>query len=160
VKCENKNTEFLYHELFFENKDYLIGGHPDGFLKVAERPDLGLLEAKSISQTGAYEIRNTPKMDHVIQAQLYLWLTGLRWAKIFYWNKGVFGRSALTEHYLEYDNDTVLGIQETIRGIRDGITTGNLPERICETQHCERAIECSSAEVCFKFEDRIVDVQK
>jgi hypothetical protein len=155
-----KKSDFLYHELFFKNDSFNIGGHPDGFLKISDRPDLGLLEAKSISPSGAYEIKGTPKMDHVIQAQIYMWLTALRWAKIFYWNKGVFGRNALTEHYIEYDEDTVTSIKDTIRGIREGIKTGLLPERICETKHCERAIECSSAEACFKLEETVPDATK
>jgi hypothetical protein len=155
LKCEK--SEFLFHELFFEDKALNIGGHPDGFLKIPERPDLGILEAKSISPRGAYEIKGTPKMSHALQAMIYMWLSGLKWAKILYWNKGLFGRNALTEHFLEYDEDTVEGIKETIFGMRNGILTGDLPERICETKHCERAQECSSAEVCFKLEGKIPD---
>lgn len=153
-KC-GKENEFLYHEMFFKNEEFNIGGHPDGFLKIQERSDIGLLEAKSISPNGAFEIKGTPKMDHVIQAQIYMWLTGLKWAKVFYWNKGMFGRNAITEHFIEYDHDTVSGIQETIKEIREGLVSGKLPDRICETQHCTRALECSSAEACFDLKEEV-----
>jgi hypothetical protein len=142
-------SEFLYLEQYFGNPDYHIGGHPDGFLVVPGLPGVGLLEAKSISPKGAWEIRNTPKMDHVIQVQIYLWLTGLKWAKILYWDKAGMGTSALVEHLVLKDDDTIEKLKQMIKQIWEGIAGGPVPNPICANSSCPRAKACVVAAPCF-----------
>lgn len=147
--CGCGANEFVYVELMLRDFQYRIQGHPDGFLRFSDMPGLGVLEVKSISPKGAWEVRGCPKMDHVIQTQIYMHLTGCRWAKILYWDKGGSGVSALVEHTIDYDEDTVEKVLALITSIRDGIRLSKLPDRICAAIDCPRASECPVAEACF-----------
>jgi len=148
-RCNECGTaEFTYVEQHFINKEFRITGHPDGFLVIPGLPGKGIIEAKSIGQ--AWKVKQTPQMDHVIQAQCYLWLTGLKWAKILYWEKGGHGLSALTEHHVERDEDTLVEIKKALTYIWNGIDGGALPERICADKGCPRAKGCPVVDICFE----------
>lgn len=150
LKCEG--SVFQYHECYFADEEFRIGGHPDGFLRILGLPGLGILEAKSISQRGAWEIRNVPNLSHVIQAHIYMWLCELHWAKVLYWDKGAHGVSALVEHTIERDEETIDRIKAVLRELWHGIKTGNLPERVCATADAPRACSCVVAKPCFPEE--------
>ena len=139
----------IYVEQTLVDEDYRLGGHPDGFLRLDGFEGLGVLEAKSISPTGAREVKNCPKLDHVVQAHSYMWLTGLKWAKILYWNKGGYGPNTLIEHTVEYDDEMAEQVKLLLVAIWEGIGTGFLPDRICGTRTCERAGACPVADECF-----------
>jgi len=140
----------LYHEQWIKDPKYRLAGHPDGFLRLPGMPGLGVLEVKSISPRGAYEVRNCAKLDHVVQAQCYMWMTGCRWGKVLYWDKGTVGMKGLIEHTVEYDEDHVEAMQNLVRDIWAGIEGGKLPERICGSPDCKRADLCSSVARCFE----------
>jgi uncharacterized membrane protein len=110
---------------------------------------MGIFEAKSISPRGAWEVRGTPKLDHVVQVQCYLWMTGLKWGKILYWDKGSFGLSALVEHTVERDEGTIRSIQEMIRSVHKGLSGGAIPDRVCSNRTCSRATTCPVVNICF-----------
>lgn len=148
-RCECGSQEFLYREQHFINKEFRVGGHPDGFIILPGMPGLGVVECKSVSSRRAWEVKNTPDMGHVIQLQCYLWLTGLKWGKVLYWEKGAFGMSGLFEHTVERDEEAIRAVQDMIRSIWSGIDSGSVPERICSSKECPRAQKCSLAEVCF-----------
>lgn len=150
AKCDGCGSEeFLYREQQFISREYMIGGHPDGFLVVPGMPGVGIVECKSISSRGAWEVRNVPNISHAIQAQLYMWLTDIKWAKILYWDKGAFGMGCLIEHTIERDDETIEQAQKTIRSIRNGIASGLLPDRVCENASCPRASKCEVRGPCF-----------
>lgn len=140
----------LYIEQWIKDSKYRLAGHPDGFLRLDGMPGLGVLEVKSISPRGAYEVRNCAKLDHVTQAQCYMWMTGCRWGKILYWDKGTVGMKGLIEHTVEYDEDHVEAMQNLVRDVWAGIEGGKLPERICGSPDCKRADLCSSVSRCFE----------
>lgn len=148
-KCDCGCEDFLYREQHFINEEFRIGGHPDGFLILQGMPGIGIVECKSIGSRGAWEIKSTPNMGHVVQAQCYMWLTGLQWAKILYWEKGGYGSSALVEHTVDRDEDTIEQIKTLIRSIWNGIATGLYPERICTSSTCPRAAKCALSGPCF-----------
>lgn len=145
----------LYIEQHIKHSAYRLMGHPDGFLRLDGYSGLGVLEVKSIGQRGAYEVRNCAKLDHVVQAQCYMWLTGCRWGKIVYWDKGTVGMRGLIEHTLEYDEDHVEAIQNLVRDIWTGVEdhSSALPEPICASPDCRRANLCSSVDPCFEETD-------
>jgi len=140
----------LYQEQWVKEPEYRIAGHPDGFIRLSGMPGLGLLEVKSISPRGAYEVRNCAKLDHVAQIQCYMWMTDCRWGKVLYWDKGTVGMRGLIEHTIEYDDDHVEAIQNLIRAIWTGVEGGKLPDRICASPDCKRAEVCSVARQCFR----------
>lgn len=153
--CACGGREFLYEEASLVSEQYRLTGHPDGFLKFPQYQGFGILEAKSISERGAWEVKKTPKMDHVIQAQMYMWFTGTQWAQILYWDKGTYGINGLIEHHIERDDEVLADILSSIDGLWSSIkkfkATGEkvLPERICAVQACPRAEVCAVAKQCF-----------
>ncbi len=150
-KCSGcGGVEFIYREQHYTNDQFRIGGHPDGFLIVPGLPGVGLVECKSISTRGAWEIRNVPNMGHVIQSQLYMWLTDTQWTKILYWEKGAYGLGCLTEHTVERDEETIDKAKQIIMSVWNGIAAGILPSRICETAGCPRAKKCDLVKPCFE----------
>jgi hypothetical protein len=148
AKCDADKFEF--EEFWFGDESYKIGGHPDGLIQLPAQPGLGILEIKSIGTWKASAVKNSPDMGHAIQLQCYLWLAGLDWGRILYWDKGANGMKALIEHHVDRDLDVIDRVKSTIREIRSGIRTSSLPNRICETKTCERAQECPLVEKCFE----------
>jgi len=136
----------LFQEQWIKDPEY----RPDGFLRLDGMPGLGVLEVKSISPRGAWEVRGCAKLDHVTQVQCYMWMTGCRWGKVLYWDKGTGGMKGLIEHTIEYDEDHVEAMQNLVRDIWAGIEGGKLPERICASPDCKRADVCSSDTRCFE----------
>lgn len=149
-KC--KCLKLTYVEQFLTDVEYGITGHPDGFINIPGRAGTGVIEAKSIGGKGAWEIKKVPKFEHVIQVQLYLWMTNLPWACILYWDKGTFGLNGITEYFIERDEATIEAIKENLKLIWNGIDGGPLPERICSSLMAPRAVTCALRNQCFETE--------
>lgn len=155
-KCSKCSTaKFLYEEPYAWSERYQIGGHTDGFLALPGHAGLGLLEAKSINPRGAWQVRDTPNVGHVVQLQTYLWLFERQWGKILYWDKAGNGVDALIEHHVDRDEDTITQVKETIDSILNGSRTGVLPERICATHDCTRAKACVVSKKCFEVQNQV-----
>jgi hypothetical protein len=140
-------TDFRYHEVKFYDEEHRISGHCDGFLNIPPLPGLGILEGKSIGP--GWQIQNVPKMEHVIQVQTYMWLTGLQWGIILYWIKGNPGMSGIVEHFVERDENSIDAVKANLRSIWDGVDGGPMPGRICPKKDCPRAKKCSVSKECF-----------
>lgn len=146
---------FFYVEQWIGNNEYRIGGHPDGFFVDGDsqdfsKEDVFLLEFKSASTRSYYKYKKAPDFMHVVQAQVYMWLTGYRRAKIIYIDKGTFGMGAMAVHDLDYDAETIVIVKQAIVDMRKGISGGKVPERtLCVTQGCKKAAACQVSEVCF-----------
>lgn len=147
---EMSSDTCLYEEQTFEHKGHLLSGHSDGFLAIDGLDGLGILEAKSINPKGASQMRMCPSLDHVVQAHCYMWLTGLRWAKILYWDKSGSGVSSFVEHTIEYDESTIVRVESLLKEVRSGLDPSKpLPARICASRVCERAKKCDLVDYCF-----------
>lgn len=150
AKCGQADPrEFHYVEQYFRNAEYRIGGHPDGFLRMAGMEGLGILEAKSASARASWEIKTMPQLSHVVQAHVYMWFTGFTWAKILYWEKGGNGIDALIEHTIARDEETIHNIKVLIASIWRALRRGPLPARICDAATDPLAKECPVAATCF-----------
>jgi hypothetical protein len=141
--------EFLFVEYDLRDDQHRITGHADGFLVLPGIADKGILEAKSISSQQVWLVKNSPKIEHYVQAQIYMWLTGLTWALIVYWEKGAYGLKCIKEHFLERDEMTIGKVKSELRSLWDGLAGGDLPFRVCASPECERALECSARKQCF-----------
>lgn len=149
-QCRCENNTFRFHEYSFFDAEYRITGHPDGILTIPGLPGLGILEAKSISEKGAWEITNVPKLDHVIQAHIYMWFTGLQWAKILYWDKSVYGLAGLVEHTVDRNEETIDAIKATLVELWAGVASGIAPtSRVCAGPDAPRAKKCLVNGPCF-----------
>jgi hypothetical protein len=150
-ECEECGaSEFRFFEVEYYNHALRLKGHTDGYLAIPGMPGLGVLEAKSIKP--GWQIKNVPKLEHAIQLQLYLLLTGLQWGIILYWIKGENGLEAFVEHFVERDEDTLTKVKAAIRGIHSGVMGGPLPDRTCASAGCPRAADCVVSEACFAEE--------
>jgi hypothetical protein len=150
--CVCECEEFIYDEISLVNHEYRVTGHPDGFLVLPGLPSIGLFEAKSIGPKQAWMIKNGPLMGHVIQVQLYMWMTGVKWSKVLYWDKSKFGMDSLTEHQVDFSPETLEVLKKSLSSIWTGIQTGILPEKICTTESCPRATSCPVKSICFSEE--------
>ena len=127
--------------LIGSSPEYRIHGFCDGILyappgQVGEGspPGFWALEFKTTasSEFDVIHSANTPKEEHVRQAQIYLWLTGYKWSLILYFEKGAYGMGALTEHLVERDEERILALQafEPLqKGALRGGRTGQRPPR-------------------------------
>jgi hypothetical protein len=145
------NDTFRFHEYSLYNSQYRITGHPDGLLSIPGLPGLGVLEAKSINAKGGWEVQKVPKLDHVVQAHIYMWFTGLGWSKILYWDKGEYGLVALVEHLVERNDDTIEEIKSLLDELWVGLRTQIPPaSRICSDPSAPRAKKCVVCVPCFE----------
>ena len=148
--CRCGSKDFLYEEYHLKDVGVGTGGHMDGLLVLPGHEGVGLFELKSISQSGAKNIRNVPQIEHVIQANVYMWLAGLKWARILYWVKGVYSLDKnLIEHHLDPDPEVVVRVKEQLASIRVGMRTGKLPDRVCAHRACSQAQDCPVLNQCF-----------
>lgn len=146
--CNHK--EFLFEEYHLVDSPHGTGGHMDGILVLPGAAKPGLFELKSISQSGAKKIRQVPQIEHVVQANVYMRMAGLTWAKILYWVKGVYSADKnLIEHHLEPDDEVWDGVLKMLGSIRHGMKTGELPDRICAHRMGSTAQECPVLNQCF-----------
>jgi hypothetical protein len=141
--------DFVFVEYDLKDDQHRITGHADGFLALPGMSGMGILEAKSISSQQVWLVKNSPKVEHYVQAQIYMWLTGLEWGLIVYWEKGAYGLKAIKEHFIERDDQTISKVKSELRSLWDGLASGVLPFRICSSPECERALKCSATSSCF-----------
>jgi hypothetical protein len=152
-KCDCGCIEFLFEEVHLKDDALRVSGHCDAFLVIPGLPGVGIGELKSINPRGAWAVRDVPDVGHVIQLQGYLWLANLSWGKILYWDKAGFGLSALIEHHIERDENTINEIKNMLRSLRKGLEGGVLPERVCKVDSCEKAQKCCVVKQCFAEAD-------
>lgn len=147
--CGIESPTFLFHELHLKHPDLKIMGHPDGFLKLKGYNGYGVVEFKTVGAASATIVKKSPLPGHVVQVQLYMFMTGLKWAKILYWEKAKDNLNGLHEYTIEYDQDLIDRVLAELESIREGVRTGKLPDRICKTISCDRARECPMKNQCF-----------
>lgn len=151
LACVCGGKEFLYREISLRNEKFRISGHPDGFLILAKYPGVGIIEIKTIG--AGWEVKQCPLMEHVIQIQLYMWLTDLEWGKILYWDKKVQGEDSIIEHHVVRDPDTIAEIKHLASSVWRGLEEdGPLPARVCVNSQAPRAKKCAVAKPCFANE--------
>lgn len=151
----SRTESFVFAEEWLGNSEYMVGGSPDGYL-VDGNPlnftlnDLVVLEFKSASDSNFVKYEKAADFMHVIQCQCYMWLTGIKRAKILYLNKGKFGMDGIAEHDILYDPETVSMVQSAIKEIRIGLAGGAVPPRVaCDSSGCPRANACDVSKQCF-----------
>lgn len=154
----SRSEAFVFVEEWLGNAEYMIGGSPDGYFVDGDPynftiNDLVVLEFKSCSDTNYVKYEKAADFMHVIQCQCYMWLTGIKRAKIVYVNKGKFGMDGLAEHDVLYDPETISMVQSAIKQIRAGLSGGPIPPReACDSEKCPRANGCDVSKQCFSGE--------
>ena len=149
-KCCQESGNFRFEEYDLIDDQYRITGHCDGFLGLSGYEGLGILEAKSIGTSQVWKIKNAPKVEHVLQAQIYMWLTGAKWAIVLYWEKGGYGTKSIKEYYVDRDESIIAKVKATLQSMWTGMAGGATPDRICLNAECERALGCPVRVQCFE----------
>lgn len=165
-KCGKVN--FQYVEEYASDGIHLLGGHCDGFLylgpKVADDP-LGavvipdsILEIKSIGARSMSNILRAPYNAHFLQAQAYLWLFGLRRAKVLYvakdWSAAKEKNRSLTLPFVEHDaardEAAIDALKAKCLEVIQSIRRREVPPRVvCQSRHDPKARECPLVARCF-----------
>jgi hypothetical protein len=150
-----RSSAFVFVEEWVGDYEYMIGGHPDGYFVDGDPTDFKpenvvVLEFKSCSENSYAKYKKAPDFMHVIQTQVYLWITGFRRGKIIYVNKGKFGMEGIVEHEISYDEESINLVKSAIKAIREGLAGGQVPEReACADDNCPRARSCAVSRACF-----------
>lgn len=146
---------FLFVEEWIGDYEYMVGGHPDGYMVDGDpndfKPeDVIVLEFKSCSENNFAKYKKAPDFMHIIQVQCYMWLTGFKRAKVIYVNKGKFGMEGIVEHDSLYDEETIVQVKRAIKQVRSGLEGGDIPPReACADSNCPRARSCEVSKACF-----------
>jgi len=149
------SDDYEYVELSFRNAEYRITGHCDGVL-VWPDSEPEIFELKTISEMGYYAVDpdggGKPKAEHVLQAQAYLWMSGLKRARIVYFCKK-FGKinDMICEHVVERDEQIIDSIKKHLKDSIDALDNGTMPVRMaeCRTKSSDRAKYCPAKAACF-----------
>ena len=154
--------DYHYVELEFCNEEYRLTGHCDGVLVWGE-DDVEIFELKTISSRGFKTVdpneMGSPKPEHVLQVNAYMWLTGLERARIVYVNKDMNTMlpKAICEHVIDRDESVISEIKELLKkciNASDSEPSRNeaLYEKHsdCKTKSSYRAKDCAFRTECFK----------
>lgn len=155
-----------YRELVFTDRNHGITGHCDGVLVwPGEEPEL--LELKTANERSfgmvSSSIGGHPFPEHEVQAQLYMWMAGLKRARLVYIDKTADGfAEALCEYEFAYRPDVIETLLVTLRQTRTALTiierlpkieerVEAVPQRLtaCRIKSDKRAKYCEMRDACF-----------
>lgn len=133
---------YIAHEVHVWIPELEIYGHADSvFLPRAFDHEPYLAEYKTINSNG-YKRLAKSKPAHVIQANLYMGLLGLKFAYIVYWNKDT---QHLKEYLIEFDEEKFEQAKKWCRSVRKILDAGQLPKyrkSTCEEKMCRYVPQC------------------
>lgn len=147
-KCGAYNWEYV--EIYAYDKEFKMGGHPDGILDV--KPQRALLELKTINDGGFTALSfKGPAEYYIWQMNLYMYLLGLKVGHLVYINKST---SEFKEFVIKFDEGIIKKIKEKAKSVIDGINGGAIPERsVCKAKSDSRARHCPVKSQCFKIKE-------
>ena len=108
----------LQAEVPVKNEEYEIVGHTDGIIEI--NGVKGLLEIKSINQTGFYGLFE-PKPEHVLQLNVYMFCAGIPRGVLLYECKN---DQALKEFFLKQDHAVLGPVLAKIKIVQTWIGAG------------------------------------
>ena len=147
-----------YVEHLYKDKELLVRGHPDGFRRITDDPeDDEILEFKTAAEW-PWKRQDEPYQVYQAQVQVYLWLTGLKRARIILVNKnggGDKGKGWFKEFEYGRDEQEIARLKQRAIDIHAGIKTNKLVSRICVDDRCKRAKDCEMAYHCFRTKEGV-----
>ena len=109
-------------EVPIRNDEYEIKGHTDGIIKIGEVE--GILEIKSMNVNTFYSLYS-PKEDHLIQVNVYMFCTGISRGCLLYECKD---NQELKEFFVKQEANILDPILEKIKYVQICIRQGKEPE--------------------------------
>jgi CRISPR/Cas system-associated exonuclease Cas4 (RecB family) len=143
-----------FDESRIEIKEWDVVGHYDG--KVLYNGHERILELKT-KDTFAFKKMTAPHPEHIVQASVYMWGSGLREAVIIYVEKNSF---ELKEFIIQYDEALIERIKEDITYVRQALEDNELPNGVCGNKKDKMAKECAYKDACFLGIDDIDEMAK
>jgi hypothetical protein len=144
-----QGTDFFYIEI--EPADLLHGvtAHVDGILRIGKKKKvLELKTCNAMQFKLVADMKRRPQPAHVLQTQLYMWLTGLKEGIILYMDKD---ESLLAMFEVKYDPAVIEKALEALALAREGMRTKIVPPReVCDSASCSRAKACPVRNLCFQ----------
>jgi hypothetical protein len=110
-----KTGILLQAEVPIQNDEYQVKGHTDGIIEL--NGVKGILEIKSINSSGFYSLYS-PKEDHLIQVNIYMFCTGIDRGVLLYECKD---NQELKEFYVKRDETILQPILDKIRTVQQMI---------------------------------------
>lgn len=120
--------------------------------------DVLIVELKSINNKNYEKLPKTlPKMEHRMQLQLYMYLTGIRQGVVYYENKDTQEQKYF---YVEYNIEMVEKVTNEIREIISHLDAGTLPDRpyppvSFQCQWCDHKEICYPSRSSYSLQDII-----
>ena len=151
--CE-KGGQWNFRESFIKIEEYDIVGAYDGIVLFngVER----ILEMKT-KDVWAWDKMTKPHDEHVIQAQVYMWGSGLKEAVICYINKN---SGLLKEFLVKFDKSVIDRGLRNIDAVHAALEKGELPNGLCGSPREKRAKECPYKGLCFAGKEKISELKE
>ena len=151
--CE-RGGRWTFRETSIYIEEWDIVGFYDGLIlyNAIER----LLELKS-KDSFAWENLEAPHPEHVSQAQVYMWGSGIHETIICYMNKN---SGTLKEFLVKFDPAAIELIKKNISRVWKALDNGELPTGTCGSPKEKRAKECAYCSECFKGIDNIEELKE
>lgn len=147
-KCKAPLWDQEYKEVQVENEELNVIGHTDGVCHFPGLPKM-LAEFKSINSNGWKQLIQ-PMEKHIEQATIYMKCLGIMRTMFWYENKD---NQEIKEYVVPFSPVMWARLDRRMCDIRDGLSEKVLPDRICETAGCARAVKCDHKEMCFSDAD-------
>ena len=150
--CSCGSSDLEYQEMYFNDSELCLSGHPDGVIIDPSNGERYLLELKTVnSKSFDYLISQlrAPMSDHLDQMMIYMKFLELKSGYILYFDKE---RSNYVIYRVPFDQSRFEFLVGKIKTIKNSISNGVLPERtVCSNDSCARAKMCPVRELCFKM---------
>ena len=157
-KCECGSDRFIYHEVGFYDEETMWGGHVDAVM------DLSLLDLHSSAECkyliidfktmNPFQFKKLaePLPEHIVQMQIYLYLSGLRVGNFLYEDKGC---QAVKEYIVEINEELIAEKKKEalrLKGILHHSADGRhyLPERGYDSRGHQECLRCKFRGHCWK----------
>jgi CRISPR/Cas system-associated exonuclease Cas4 (RecB family) len=141
---------FEYEEIFLQSEpEYNFKGNTDGILEFERgNPDSRyVIDFKTIN-CDRFPFLKAPDNKYIVQIHIYMWLTGVHKAIIFYEEKN---RHELKEFIIKYDEDLVENIKLTAKKLKKVLEMGKLPKRPTKYRKDSSPCKyCDFLSVCYR----------
>lgn len=153
VHCRRGGT-WKFKESGVKIPEFDVIGHYDG--EVHYGGHVRILELKT-KDAFAWPKVEEPMPEHVVQANVYMWGTGIHEAVIGYINKN---SGDLKEFLVKFDPEIIERFKKNIERVHSSIEKGEAPNGPCSHHKEKTAKECPYRDACFLGTDNIQELQE
>ena len=120
---------FEYEEIFLKSEEeFNFQGNCDGIIEIEkDNPDLRfIIDFKSINEKSYGNLfTSEPNKKYTIQVMIYMWLSGIHKAILYFEDKN---KHEISEYVIDYDEEAVEEIKNTSRKLKKICELGGIPK--------------------------------